>query len=338
MNDKKGAVAIQLNWILVLIIGALILIFFIAIVQKQKSFSEIKIAETVQTDLESIFSSALVSTGTSSIIEIPNKEISFSCEGFKIGNQFPTKYPYAFAPDLIKSERNTLSVYANDWSTPFRVTNFLYVTSPEIKYIIDDSNSTKANQLNELLPPKYIVENDQSKLFMNKEINNPNNVDNTNNYKIRIISFSDLSSQSSPSFGKTKENDITAIYIDSQLDDSGMITFYEKSGTSWNGVGLSNYIGKASLLAAIFSENQEIYECGMKNALERLQLVADIYKKRTDNLGSCDGLYASASTNLNNIKDNADPDNPNYNQIYSEALILEQQNDIILANSCPTIY
>ena len=129
---KKGVIALQLNWIFVLIIGAIILTFFIVIVQKQREVSEQTISGAIQTDLQAIFASSAVSTGTASIVEVPSREISFSCEGFKVGNQFAANFPYAFAPDLIKSDRNTISIYAYDWSIPMRITNLLFQQQTKI--------------------------------------------------------------------------------------------------------------------------------------------------------------------------------------------------------------
>ncbi len=351
-NSKKSQISIQFNWMLVLIIGAIILTFFITIVQKQKEYSEESIAGTIQTDLQAILNSAHVSTSTSSIVEFPNKKIAFGCEGFKVGNQFAAKFPYAFAPDLIKSDRNTISIFAYDWSVPYRVTNFLYVTSPDVRYIIDDDASTidLANALNELLPPRYIIKGGQSKLFMNKEIASP--VGDTNNYKIRVIYFTDPSPfNPGTTFGNTKEKDISALYItpncggtpEEQLNCDGTLRFfnYNTSNGQW-GYKNAGFVGKAALLAAIFSENSETYGCGIDNAFERLKSVTTIYQNRTTNLrdfygsGTCydklndtllilDNIYSAAST-----KDDS--------SIYTYSQNLESENDVILALSCNTIY
>ena len=40
--NKKGIIEIQFNWIFVLVVGAIILVFFFGFVQKQKSFAEEK--------------------------------------------------------------------------------------------------------------------------------------------------------------------------------------------------------------------------------------------------------------------------------------------------------
>lgn len=354
MKIKQSQVSIQFNWILVLIIGAVILVFFITIVQKQKEHSEQSISGSIQTDLQAIFSSSYISTKTSSIVEIPDREIIFSCEGFKIGNQFAAKFPYAFAPSSIKSDRNTISLFAYDWNAPFRVTNFLYVTSPDIKYIIYENPSNPgsvklAKAIEELLPEKNIIKEGKSNLFMNKERTSVLTED-MNNYKIKIIYFDKSFLPDFANKYPKKKDGISALYIESNcessnkpLDCGGTLEFnnYDHNTGAWP-YKYSDYFGKAGLLAAIFSENQEIYECGMKNAFERLQNIALIYQYRVNELKtyykdkSCESLFDSSIATIDNIRNAAVSED--YNLISSESSKLESQNENILANSCPPIY
>ncbi|TKJ17386.1 hypothetical protein CEE44_02525 [Candidatus Woesearchaeota archaeon B3_Woes] len=334
---------------MILIIGGIILMFFISIVQKQKEFSEDSISSTIQTDLQSIFSSSYVSTGTSSVVEIPNKKIQFGCEGFRVGNQFAARFPYAFAPDSIESDRNTVSVYAHDWSVPYRVTNFLYVTSPEVRYIIDDDVTDLANALFDLLPPKYIVKDGQSKLFISKEKGSVSG--DKNNYKVRVIYFSDpVTFNPGSTFGDTKEEDISAVYItpgcvsdpaDERMDCNGGLEFFNYNEASWVSES-TYYVGKASLLAAVFSENKEIYDCGMNNAFYRLQNITKVYEDRTTTLrdGYVSGVcYNSLDNALNDIGDIATAaSEQSYPNVRIWADSLSTNNGITLANSCPAVY
>ena len=352
-NSRKAQISIQFNWILVLIIGGVIVMFFVGIVQKQGEYSEKSISGTIQTDLRAILSSSYVSTGTASIVEIPNKEIFFSCEGFRVGDQFASQFPYAFAPNSIKSERNTISIFASDWSIPYKIVNFLYMTSPNVKYIIVEDNNIGLEQaLDELLPNRYITKEGESKLFIDKEIGEPEN--DNNNYKVRVIYFTDPVSiplTFKNNFRETEPIDISVLYIepsncpgssDDRLNCNGFLKFFNYEDGSWKS-GESKYIGKASVLAAVFSENIEIYECGMKNALLRLQNVTNIYEHRTaslrdfyDSSHACNGLLNNALTTLYGISNAASTEN--YDNLFSLSNELDAQNDNILANSCPAIY
>jgi hypothetical protein len=345
-KNKKSQVSIQFNWILVLIIGAIILTFFLSIVQKQKTFSEESISATVQTDLQAIFSSSAISTGTASIIELPNREVGFSCEGFKIGNQFASNFPYAFSPDLLKSNRATLSVYAYDWSIPYKVTNFLYVTSPDIKYYFVISDESLKAKLKELLPPSFITKDGQSKLFLNNEFleDKPDSKPESNNYKVRIVYFTDFDVNIAPKFGKTKNKDVTALVIDDSSIESGEIKFYKRTDPNrWYYTGSSQLAGKASFLAAVYAENKDIYDCGMNNSLQRLKAVTEIYINRTKSLDTnddspCKNDYSnpsdsSALDTLNDIKNQN-----NIQSLISLSTTLKSQNNALLTKSCPSIY
>jgi len=352
---KKGVVAIQFNWILVLIIGGLILLLFMSIVQKQKQLSEEDIAGTIQTDLQAILTSSQVSTGTASIVEMPNKEIKFDCRtgkpGFVLGNQNPATFPYAFAPDLIKSDRSAISVYAYDWSVPYRVTNFLYVTSPDIRYIILKGGSDElADALEGILPPQYITKDGQQKLFMKRESVDSPPSDDQNNYKIRYIQIgaTDIILADLPRSTNTKDISILKIDFDTscgddpedKLDCYGTLTFKNYK----NGLfqpSTSYFVGKAALLAAIFSENQELYECGMNNSLKRLKSISEVYSKKASALGTpgsglCETYYASAAADADNIGFVSDISS--FDQIYNAAANLKLTNENLFESSCPPLY
>ena len=342
LGKKRGIVAVQFNWIFILIVGAIILSFFITIAQKQRSISEANIAQTIQTDLRAIFSGASVSTETASVIEIPSSEILFDCEGFKVGKQMPVKFPYAFSPSLIKSGRNTLSAWSYGWSVPYRVTNFLYITSPDIRYIIVDDDGDLAEKLDEILPPNYIEKGGKKRLLMNKEkVTDASSIINDgNNYKIKLIYVNALGiSNLHSSF---KDADISAINIMGDMNE-GYIDFYEKTGPLiLTKKPSSGYIGKASLLGAVFSDNKDSYECSMNRALDRLKTVSEIYEKRTNKLSedlggnSCSDLLDTAKDIISGIKTGAE--NSDYADIKTYSVSLEDQNNIIQENSCPAVY
>ena len=337
---KKG-VEIQFNWIFILIVGAIILTFFIVIVQKQRQYTEEGIAETMQSDLQTIFTSSQVSIRTASIIEISPQIVEFKCEqgtsGFRIGNQNIIGFPYSFAPDKIKSDRNTISAYAYDWSVPYRATNFLYVTSPDVRYVlVGSSDDTKL--IDDLLPPRYIEKDGKQRLFMNKEITTPellSSVKNQNNYKAKFVFINQQGLEEiDDSF---EDSDVSAININI---NEMKIDFYKKSsGNTSIFERQIGYLGEAGILAAIFAEDSYMYECGMNNAFQKLVAVSDIYYKRTEQLkltGKCESLYAESMTVILNIGTGAG--NKNYDTIDLDSQELEGYNEDIQENSCPVIY
>ncbi len=128
------------------------------------------------------------------------------------------------------------------------------------------------------------------------------------------------------------------------------VDFYRKSGTSWAQKVTSFYAGKPSLLAAVYSENEESYECGMKNAFLRLNLVTQILIDRVGRISSgasssCQGVYSASLQKLNSIqglsnqlKGIAGFDNAKMNNLVLASQELSSQNFKAQQFSCPLIY
>ena len=141
LYKKKGVIEVQFNWIFTLIVGALILALFSSIIIKQKSSSENTISATLLTNLETILVGAKISTGTINVIDMPKTNIEFSCNQYSQGNaQKQIRDKVIFSPNLLKGKQ--LITWALEWKVPFKITNFLYVTSPEVRYILIGTDST----------------------------------------------------------------------------------------------------------------------------------------------------------------------------------------------------
>lgn len=283
---KKGVIELQFNWIFVLVIGAVILIFFLSIVYKQKSSSEVKVSQKLLLEFESILGGSKVSTKTSHLLDISRVEIGFSCLDcnclFSIGpvtKDFRDKF--IFAPDLVKG--NDMVVWSYDFNVPFRVTNLLYITSPSVKYIIFHEGNTSASydmamELNESLPSTLDIEL--------APISSASDLLNKNYYKARFIYTGTDPGQIHDSFFTS---DVSAIRIDSGSGDigsSGKVTYYDYNSSSFTKSGEVPYFGKAGLFAALFSEDQEIYMCNMESVVERLNHVSEVYRIRTSSLST----------------------------------------------------
>ena len=69
--NNKRAVEIQFNWIFILIVGALILVFFMMLVNRQRDISDIKLAVELLDDLEQIMTGQRVTVNRQDIIDMP---------------------------------------------------------------------------------------------------------------------------------------------------------------------------------------------------------------------------------------------------------------------------
>src|SRR3989338_6564442 len=134
---KKGVIEVQFNWVFIIIIGAVILAFFVSMSMKQKGASEEKLSITIAEHMKTILTSAEVTERSVNLITVPNKDITYECgTGFSVSSMASFNPKIIFAPSPLKSQSQKLITWSLDWNVPFRVTNFLYLTSPDILYIL----------------------------------------------------------------------------------------------------------------------------------------------------------------------------------------------------------
>lgn len=291
MKSKKGVVSIQFNWVFILIAGAAILLFFFSVVQWQKKASESKVNVAVLTNLDTIFTGVKTTESSTNIITIPKTEVSFDCNNYFIGStKKQIKARTIFSPDLIKGTR--ILTHTLSWNAPFKITNFLYLTSPQIRYILVEDptippSGNLLSDINKSLPPKYMKLKEKQELAMNKEIWDKFNLDvqDENNYKVKFIFFN--TGATGPELDTALNNlanmpdaDVTAI----EINEPDEIKFYQKDGSTFSYKGTSYYLGKEAIIAAIFSENSEMYNCSIQKAFKQLAITSKIYHNRSFNL------------------------------------------------------
>ena len=344
-------IEVHFNWIFILIVGAIIFIFFVNIVNKQREFSEIKSSGTIITSLESILTGAQISTNTINIMDMPKVDIGFECNRYFIGPiPKPTKSNVIFSPGLLKGKK--LITWALDWNVPYRVTNFLYITDPQLRYVIvyDEDTETVANSVYDELPEE-----------INKEI--PMHKDDLtalkdkNNYKVKFIFLIDEAPNFPAELDYMEDKDVTAINLGASssniISSTGTIEFFQKKGSNWESKGTTCYLKEESLFGAIFAEDIDMYNCVMKKAFKKLNLVTEIYLDRSDELEryyfsidkSCYQPYSSAKTQLNYMKiasENRIDDFPqgigHMDTMNDYALNLKEENQRAQLFSCALIY
>jgi|TARA_Y100000031_G_C8231409_1_gene391073 hypothetical protein len=277
MKFKKGAIEIQFNWIFVLIIGAVILIIFSSIILKQKGVSETSKNVLILNNLDAILSGSETSAGTVNMIRMPETEIEFSCKSYSIGElSKQIDVMNVFSPKILE-DSNLISMTL-DFSMPYRIINLIYLTEPQYRYILigEEDNELK-NQIIQMLPDEIFFE----------EFSDVNDVNYRGEDKTRFVFF-DVSVALPPDFFDVPDKDVNALRIDGTLE-SGNIEFFQKEGNDFTSsgsqnLGSSNYLGTKTLLGAIISDDKEIYECSMKDIFEKINIVTDIYKEKTERI------------------------------------------------------
>jgi len=330
MKSKKGVISVQFNWVFILIAGVLILLFFGSLVLKMRGASDISIAETIMTNMQTIMTGAEVSVRTINPIEIPNTEIRFSCNSMSVGklSKTITKNKIVFSPTVIRGRK--LLAWALDWNSPYHVTNFLYLTTPNIKYVFVKPTGGDANRLYDLLPEEI------NKII----IDDISGITNTGNY-FRFVFFNDVPEVPS-AFISVPNKDVSAINVDIS---SNKITFYKKKGNIFDPVDDSTYLGEPMLLGALFSQDIDDYNCNLKKAFNKLNIVTQVYKKRTEALGDMD-LYVGSSCNTYYdtglfsyiITESSKGNNANTNGIEEKIREIQRYNKNLQKQSCPTLY
>jgi hypothetical protein len=342
---KRGAVEVQFNWIFVFVAGSLMLLFIVGFVTTQRQRAEESLAYRVLRDTSTLIAQAGVASGKSDLL-ILNKPLRFDCDsmsctehgcssGFSVDDtriRWETPIRVIFSPDMIRGRK--LITWSLDWGVPYRVVNFIYLSTPEIRYVfIGSPDEPIAELYNEL--PKSV----------DKElVSDPSSIINKNNYKVKMVYYeSDPGSVPPAIRGKTQE--VTAINIlpDSSGDNTGIIRFYEQGDlrSTFVEVGEANYLGTPSIHGAIFSNDLEIYECNMKKALLRLNKVSSVYREKVLNLlvtPLADSCEYSQDSVVSIIENSADLDLNSLDAIDQEIKALKIDNTRLKIYSCPLIY
>ena len=343
---KKGTIETQFNWVFVMIAGSLILLFFFGVVQKQREFSDAKLANTLITSLEGITTGAGVSRGAVKAVNMPRIGISMGCDqecrctyGVKdVEKDFQGKI--IFSPQKLEGDR--LLLWTLDWQVPFRVTNFVYATTPGVKYffVFDNPNSQLMKFLNKSVPRQLNIAFVPLTEYRKEQYKN---YDAT-----RFIFIDILPTNIPPGLGihdSFRKTDVGGVLINSD----GSLIFYDK--ISKRSLRFSEerlaYFRDASLFGALFAQNGFDYKCNMRIALKRLEKVARVYGARTGQLALAQGtnpalcgigydaktfneLEAAAREKAGNI--------PGIGELKSITAQLEQENDQYVRGSCPLLY
>lgn len=341
---KKAQVETQFNWIFILVVGAIIMVFFVAIVMKQKDASEVKISETVMTDLQSIFTGGSVSTGTSQLIEVPEVEIEFdtSTYGLKGVNNPIGEDMMMFAPSLVKGR--SIITWTLDYNLPYKITSFLYITTSEMRYV-------------------FVGGGDKDRLFYNSTLPKEMNIDfvtslgeieDRNNYKVRLIYLTGTPDDIPQELAHMGE-DLTALQI-----SASSLKFYESNGNKFvpqygDGetymVDISTQQLQPTLFGAMFTDDYELYNHMMGKVLKRAYFVSKVYAERNRNISEffdatnshCKHFRYDPDTFDSFVDDIDDahenfPDQSKIISLLDKAKAITSKNKILLQKSCPLIY
>jgi len=327
MRLKRG-VGIQFNWIFVLIISVVLLIFFISAVQRQKSDFEVSTNVLILNSLDSVISSSGISVGTVNVVEISKVKIEFGCDKVAIGGiSKQLNGMNIFAPKFL--EDSNLIVMTLDWSIPYRVSNFVYLTTPKVRYIFI-GDSSFARDIFEMIPDA----------INNDGYTNVNLIEDENDDALRLIFFG--TGPEIPDSLIQMKGKITALRIDDE-GGNGKVEFFDFVFGKFESSGVSYYLGENMLLGAVFTDEAENYVCATKNSFKDLNVVSQVYEKKINKLKldyeneQCAQYYDSVL--VTEIKEASGLfSQSSINKIYQAAKNLETQNKNLQEQSCILAY
>jgi hypothetical protein len=282
-SGKRAQFEMQFHWIFVLVAGALILAFFFTVAHKQRAISTERLQSTLAIDIENIFTGAIVSRGTAQSLPVPPQGLKVKgCETcdckFMVGRApIPFGDKSIFAPELLE-DRN-IKVWAQELKIPYRATNFLYLTNPNIKYyfVYNEGDTIQLQQLTKHIP--LLREEDQIVPFMDYENITTTQITSLKAEDYQHTKFVFLNVNPPTLDDSFRKKSFSAI----KIDDQG-VTFYEKNSLQFRNVRTLSFIGLPSLYAAIFAQDYVMYSCGLRTAFRKLSYVSQIYAERAAEL------------------------------------------------------
>ncbi|MBT6040843.1 hypothetical protein HOH15_02835 [Candidatus Woesearchaeota archaeon] len=361
---KRGVVEVQFNWIFIFIVGTIILMFFIFVGKSYLESSNVKLASKVRTDLDSIMKGATSSTKSASKLEIPRLKLSFTCyaecsddgcsSDFSIGDtgvNKETKHETIFSIGEMKTD--FLITWTLDWSMPFKVTNFLYLTNPSVRYILvyqDDTEKVFAEKVYHLM-----LDND----FLTVDLVSEQEMQDIENWGHKFVRFVFFYPFDVVDVSEDITNEIdfdVVILPDKFFTGKAILRGYDDvyGGFQYDDVPVLSYYTKEMLIGIIFSKDAEFYQCNMIKSFNSLNRILDLYSARAyylaemsaqnPNTAHCAPVYAqfidlSLSNKLEyplEFTDEAFFSLKNKLGLISETA--KSVNKKAIVNSCPRLY
>lgn len=357
---KKAQVSPVFKYIFMLVVGAIILIFFLRFALRAESGGQEAIRVEVLHALDSSLQAFSISEYSSGQMPTPAwpqlVHMKFgtkaNCGKFTIEGQkyFVPIERVLFGPEEMKTKQ--LQAWTLSWSFPFRVTNFFFLINPQrSKYylIYDESNekflefirsppqgSTKARSI-EHFPSSFQVKyyHDSKKeaepILMLKTAD-----------LVKVNYFTRLGGTCPSSIAQGLKGSCIK-YADACADEElssdelykcyGEVEFYDG--------GTSTFIGREMMFGAIMAENYDVYKCQYDRALNELERFVNLYITKAEKLKlkrqACDE-YQNFITLLRNMKDHIGvlKTSINYDdaeQLYRDADGIKNSNQYDLAGS-----
>lgn len=362
-QNKKGVIEAQFNWIFILVVGAIILLFFVSLVSNQKKSADVTVSTKLLSNLESIAKGAALSVGTVYDIDMPPGQVlenncqdayltfyQSSLQGINL------QYNVLFSPKILSGAK--LYTYSLYWQAPFVVTPLLYMTTDNVLFLVVE-NEDFSDAVDKIYDEIPVMEIDNLKALVSIEelqMLLSTNFDAYTNLNIIFVgNFNESLFEGVPnSKARVSVYDIFDSGSGMNFDNFFQINMYEYEDGSLQGPNTASLFGFPLLMGVLFSESVADFECNVYKSLLRYELISEIYEEKvislnnytSDNLDTFSSnclrfyssdIYASINADLNNLIDTGDFETY-LSSISSSVNILKQNNINLGDSSCPIPY
>lgn len=353
--NKKGVIELQFNWIFILIAGGLILGLFMSLVGFQAKNANLIVYSNLLDNIRGTLAGARISTGTDYTIEMKDITLEIDCNFYKIkgSNLEGDRLSYWTYFGMKEQTGPNLYLASRAWMTPYAADYFLYITSDNVRYTVirDQINFDLAEQVYEALPKNTTKE----------LVANPIEIIDRNHGIERIITIKNpdirvYDGKVKQLIKKNKQVSLINLKTLASLDSPGEFEYWElqKEG-GWKKIKTGYYLDQPTLIGAIYSQHnlirdEDLYECNLKKAFDRLTFVSTIYHNRTQNYATessiqgysymqCNRYYSTNAIEeiiLELEKNKLDTEN--LQAIRSNIVMLKSTNEALIGAGCAPIY
>lgn len=267
MRDKKGLVLF--HWILILIVGAVIIIFGIMFASKtgmvEQKKQNIVVVEYLDLFFNPFAEIGSIAGGVGKSVELPyESEVNLRCvageerlrigEGSKVAEKKIENFVYA--PSKLKTKN--FFVFSKPFEIPFRVGDLIFAFDSSQNFCLiydpyDSASSGIASEIDSDVRSSLLAAGDNFVLCTKS--NCCNSLDNP-----KVISFT------------SQKGDVNII------GNGPLGEEFSYGEIDYNGTR-SYFIGTAMIEGAIFSD-YEIYGCNFKRLMEKVSAITEIYAEK----------------------------------------------------------
>ena len=287
---KKSAIEVKFNWLFVLLIGGVLLYFVFSVISSQTESTQLEIESTIRMNLDTVLQQAAQTPGTTFTVQLRNARFtsSDSCaDSFYLNDDrnMRIEMEAVFSPKQMDSVRGEFILWVLPWDMPFRITNFVYLTSPDIVYLlVHEGNEPSKSFTKEINHSRnYLSLPDSLTKLVLDDSDLENRLDDLKNLITRVVYIKEDCDVEFP------ENANSAICIEVKeesdyggLNGWGKVKYLDPDNN--NNHKETSFLGRPSLFGAIFSEDIIQFDCSMQKAYIRMKNLLEVYEYRSSNL------------------------------------------------------